>query len=134
MLCACCCAYCSITELQDQFGIHHSTTADKLPHIAASIAIMSVPGLIAWGADASMRLAYKAGLITTPAAADSSSGSSSGPGAGELVLAADGGGAVGSAAAVAQASRPRPLVPFLSLSYGYLPLVRGIVRDAALWC
>lgn len=113
--CAACVICCSINELQDQFGIDHSTTADKLPHIAASIAIMSVPGLIAWGADGAMRLFYP-GMVSAAAASGRGS-SSEGSSPGSLVLAAAGaapGGAVAKAA---------PLVPFLNLSYGYLPLV-----------
>lgn len=117
-----CAAYvlcCSIKELQDQFGIDHSSTADKLPHIAASIAIMSVPGLIAWGADGAMRLFYP-GMVSAAAASGRAS-SSEGSSPGSLVLAAAGaapGGAVSKAAP--------PLVPFLNLSYGYLPLVRTL--------
>lgn len=106
----------SIHELQDQFGVDPSITADKLPHIAASIGIMSVPGLIAWGADGAMRLAYSSGLMGATGSKPGSS--SSGGAAGGLALAAAQGG--GSAAAAAQASL---LVPFMSLSYGYLPLV-----------
>jgi hypothetical protein len=103
-------AACSITELQDQFGVAHETTAHQLPHMAASVAVMAVPGVMAWAADTSMRLAYNSGPLK--AAAKSAI-------TGSLQMA----GAT-AASVTSIASLGGPLVPFINLSYGYLPLVR----------
>lgn len=120
----------SIHELQDQFGIDPSTTADKLPHIAASIAIMSVPGLIAWGADASMRLAYNAGplkaasrTLSAITSGGDDGGGAVGAAAGQLAVAGGAAGSPGAATTSSSVALAAPLVPFLNLSYGYLPLV-----------
>jgi hypothetical protein len=104
-------AACSITELQDQFGIAHDTTAHQLPHMAASVAVMAVPGLMAWAADTSMRLAYNSGPLKAAARTAIT---------GSLQMA----GAT-AASVTSIASLSGPLVPFINLSYGYLPLVRG---------
>lgn len=137
-------AACSIHELQDQFAIDPSTAADTLPHIAASIAIMSVPGLIAWGADASMRLAYNLGplkaasqnLSAFTSGDENDGGAVGGAGAGQQ-LAVAGAGAAGAPGAAATTSRSvalaAPLVPFLNLSYGYLPLVRAPLPPHLSW-
>jgi hypothetical protein len=109
---------------------------------------MSVPGLIAWGADASMRLAYNAGPLKAASrtfAALTSGDGSDGPGVGgggggagqQLAVAAGGAAAAGAAGAAAATTRSSvalaaPLVPFLNLSYGYLPLVS--CPPASLWC
>lgn len=102
---------CSIMELQDQFGIAHDTTSHQLPHMAASVAIMAVPGLMAWAADTSMRLAYNSGPLKAAARTAIT---------GSLQMA----GAT-AASVTSIASLSGPLVPFINLSYGYLPLVSG---------
>eukprot|EP00878_Enallax_costatus_P012168 GHUV01012706.1.p2 GENE.GHUV01012706.1~~GHUV01012706.1.p2 ORF type:complete len:157 (+),score=59.99 GHUV01012706.1:1176-1646(+) len=64
---------------------------------------MAVPGLIAWGSDAVMRLAFN--NSKRAAAAPAVAG--------------------GAAALAGTAAAPVPIAPFLNLSYGYLPLVWG---------
>eukprot|EP00878_Enallax_costatus_P004842 GHUV01005096.1.p1 GENE.GHUV01005096.1~~GHUV01005096.1.p1 ORF type:complete len:906 (+),score=289.25 GHUV01005096.1:167-2884(+) len=92
-----------LPELEDQFGVDPVLLADKAPHILASIGVMAVPGLIAWGSDAVMRLAFN--NSKRAAAAPAVAG--------------------GAAALAGTAAAPVPIAPFLNLSYGYLPLVWG---------
>lgn len=77
---------------------------------------MALPGLMAWGADTSMRLAYNAGPLKAAARSAIT---------GSLQMA----GAT-AASVTSLASLSGPLVPFINLSYGYLPLVRGV---GAVW-
>lgn len=84
-----------LPELEVQFGVSPALFIDKLPHIAASGAIMAVPGLVAWAADAAGRAAQRAAAAA----------------------AAGGGGGV--------KAWMREPAAFLNLSYGYLPLVWG---------
>lgn len=99
-----CTCSCRLPELESQFGVDPALLTEKGPHILASIAVMSVPGLIAWGADSIMRLAYNS--------------SHQSPAAPRTL----GGTAVLSGASLQQGSS---ITPFLNLSYGYLPLVWG---------
>ncbi|KAI8465837.1 MAG: cyclic nucleotide-binding protein [Monoraphidium minutum] len=91
-----------LPELEAQFGVDPALFAPKLPHILASAAIMAVPGALAWAFDAAGRAALAA--APAPAAAAAVAGGGGG-----------GGGRMGVG----------PPAPFLSLCYGYLPLVWG---------
>jgi hypothetical protein len=84
---------------------------------------MAVPGLMAWGSDALMRLAFTQQRLAKAAAAAAAAGGDSGKLA--LAGAAAAGGRPASRAAVAAAGGGDDIVPFLSLCYGYLPLVWG---------
>lgn len=92
-----------LPELEAQFGLDPTLLADKGPHILASIGVMAVPGLIAWGSDTLMRTAFGSSNTTPTAPA---------------VVGAD-------APVVTSVAVSAPITPFLELSYGYLPLVWG---------
>jgi hypothetical protein len=79
---------------------------------------MALPGLMAWGSDALMRIAFTKQRLAEAAAAAAAAGGDSG----KLALA---GGPAATRAAAAAAGGSDTIVPFLSLSYGYLPLVWG---------
>eukprot|EP00883_Tetradesmus_obliquus_P009178 jgi/Sobl393_1/19957/SZX72903.1 len=111
-----------LPELEGQFGVPHLLFEPKAPHMLASAAIMAVPGLMAWGSDALMRLAFTQQRLAEAAAAAAAAGGDGG----KLALAgAAAGGRPASRAAAAAAGGADIIVPFLSLSYGYLPLVWG---------
>lgn len=101
----------------------HLLLEPKVPHMLASAAIMAVPGLMAWGSDALMRLAFTQQRLAEAAAAAAAAGGDGG----KLALAgAAAAGRPASRAAAAAAGGADTIVPFLSLSYGYLPLVWGV--------
>lgn len=108
-----------LPELEAQFGIDPLLLADKWPHILASVGIMAVPGLLAWGFDAAGRVALSAAAASAAAAAPAPAPATAG-------AAADSGAAAAAAAPPQPPLWARgPPAAFLSLSYGYLPLVWG---------
>jgi hypothetical protein len=86
---------CRLPALAHQLGLDPAVFAARPAHIAASLAVLAAPGLLAWAADAAGRAAAAA--------------------AGPAVAAGD------SPADDAPAVAP----PFLRMAYGYLPLVWG---------
>lgn len=132
---------CRVPELEAQFGVDPALLSHNLPHILASIGIMAVPGLMAWGSDAVMRLAFEHKPLPAVAAATTAEAAAAVPApargprksprggmgaANGMALAAT--ATVAAAAgttttAATTAAATKPIVPFLSLSYGYLPLV-----------
>jgi hypothetical protein len=101
--------------------VSHALLEPQATHILASVGVMAVPGLVAWGSDALMRLAFTQQRLAEAAAAAGAAGGDSG----RLALAGAGAGRPPSRAAAAAAGSGDIIVPFLSLSYGYLPLVWG---------
>ncbi|GFR44903.1 hypothetical protein Agub_g6248, partial [Astrephomene gubernaculifera] len=118
--------------VQDATALHLSGVTPE--HIAASLVLLTAPGALAWAADAANRLA----ATSAAAAAASTSSSSSSPirsllarvnlGRTETAAAAAAlettAGSHEAASQVLPPSHPVPLpAPFLTLSYGYLPLL-----------
>lgn len=131
---------CRLPFLEQQLGVDPALLSDKLPHIGASLAIMAVPGLFAWGADIVMRLITPGSAVAAASASTSSAAAGQGP---ALALSGAGGGlamGTGASPSSSRSSSPTPAAvaaaaanptldctppPFLQLSYAYLPLVWG---------
>ena len=101
-------------QLCAQLGLDAEAVTRPLPvHMAASVAVLAAPGLVAWALDAAGRwvptLAMPWQGLPAPQAAATSTAA---------VVARGGGGTV---AGLGRA--PGPAVGFLEMAYGYLPLV-----------
>lgn len=116
-----CCLPCRLPELEGQFGVSHALLEPQATHILASVGAMAVPGLVACGSDALMRLAFTQQRLAEAAAAAGAAGGDSG----RLALAGAGAGRLPLRATAAAAGGADIIVRFLSLSYGCLPLVWG---------
>ncbi|KXZ56033.1 hypothetical protein GPECTOR_2g1585 [Gonium pectorale] len=121
----------NLPALAHQLGLDPGSlglTAVTPQHIAASLLLLAAPGALAYGADVATRngaaaaAVAAAGSLVKRVAAELRRGS--GATGGTLVAA---GAAVAAAPAVATQAAPaaagRPPAPFLTLAYGYLPLL-----------
>ena len=105
---------CVLLQLCAQLGLNADALTGPLPaHMAASVAVLAAPGLVAWALDAAGRwvptLAMPWQALPAPQAAVASASA-----------AAAGGGGVPSAGS---GRAPGPAVGFLEMAYGYTPLV-----------
>ena len=107
-------------------GIEPATVMTGKPeHIAVSIAMLAVPGIVAWGADAGWRTlaaATRPATALTPQLSGASSGSSVDPAAARAISLLQNAAGSYSAQQVG-ATIQAPAKSFVDLSYGYLPLV-----------
>ncbi|KAG2445992.1 hypothetical protein HXX76_000595 [Chlamydomonas incerta] len=117
-----------LPQLLGQVGLDASAlglTSVTPQHILTSFAVLSAPGLAAWGADVAGRAAAARGIDVAAMAGAAVSGALSRVSGSQSSNDSSAAGALsaGGAAVAVMAAPVRQPAPFVALAYGYLPLV-----------